>query len=44
MRLVRDSADARRWSQVLDLPFYESFIETNDHNICLVFSDLSVDT
>jgi hypothetical protein len=44
MELVRDSVDAERWSQVLGLPFYEAIIETNGHNISLVFSDLSVDT
>jgi hypothetical protein len=44
MKLVLDSADARQWSQELGLPFYEAIIETNGHNICLVFSDLAVDT
>ena len=44
MRLVPDSVDAERWSHDLDLPFYEAVIETNCHNISLVFSDLVVDT
>ncbi|WP_246157911.1 hypothetical protein [Catellatospora sichuanensis] len=44
MKLVRDSVDAQRWSQVLGLAFHEAVIETNGHNISLVFSDLSVDT
>ncbi|MFU8870588.1 hypothetical protein [Micromonospora sp. SL4-19] len=44
MKLLRDSPDAERWSQLLDLPFHEAIIETNGHNISLVFSDLAVDT
>jgi hypothetical protein len=43
MKLVRDSADAQRWSHDLGLPFHEAAIETNGHNISLVFSDLVVD-
>jgi hypothetical protein len=42
MKLVLDSADARRWSDELSLPFYEAAIATNGHNISLVFSDLTV--
>ncbi|MEV4811194.1 YxiG-like protein [Micromonospora avicenniae] len=44
MRLLTDSPDAERWSQDLDLPFHEAVIETNGHNVSLVFSDLAVDT
>jgi hypothetical protein len=44
MKLVLDSADAQRWSNELGLPFYEAAIETNGHNISLVFSDLTVQT
>jgi hypothetical protein len=44
MKLVRDSVDAEQWSHDLGLPFYEAAIETNGHNISLVFSDLVVDT
>jgi hypothetical protein len=44
MKLVRDSADAKRWSRDLGLPFYKAAIETNGHNLCLVFADLAVDT
>jgi hypothetical protein len=44
MKLVRDSADAERWSRELGRPFYEAAIETNGHNLSLVFSDLTVDT
>ena len=42
VQVVPDSADARRWSDHLGLPFYEAAIETNGHNISLVFSDLIV--
>jgi hypothetical protein len=44
MKLVPDSADAQRWSRELGLPFYEAAIETNGHNVSLVFSDLTVQT
>jgi hypothetical protein len=44
MKLVPDSSEARRWSRELGLPFYEAAIETNGHNLSLVFSDLSVQT
>jgi hypothetical protein len=43
MRLVAESADAERWSRDLGLPFYEAIIETNGHNLSLVFADLVVD-
>lgn len=43
MKLLRESPDAERWSRLLDLPFHEALIETNGHNISLVFSDLVVD-
>jgi hypothetical protein len=43
MRLVPYSAEARRWSRELGLPFHEAAIETNGHNLSLVFSDLAVD-
>lgn len=42
MKLVPDSAEAHRWSGELGLPFHEAVIETNGHNITLVFSDLTV--
>jgi len=44
MKLVPDSFDARRWSQEPGIPFHEVAIETNAHNISLIFSDLTVDT
>jgi hypothetical protein len=43
MKLVPDSVDAKRWSRELGRPFYEAVIETNGHNLALVFSDLVVD-
>lgn len=42
MKLVPDSADAGRWAGELGVPFHEAAIETNGHNISLVFSDLAV--
>ena len=42
MRLASPSADATRWEEALGMPFHEVSIETNGHNINLVFSDLSV--
>ena len=44
MKLVPDSAEAQRWSRELGLPFYEAAIETNGHNVSLIFSDLTVQT
>jgi hypothetical protein len=44
MKLVPDSADAQRWSRELGVPFHEAVIETNGHNLSLVFSDLTVQT
>lgn len=43
MKLVMESADANRWSRSLGIPFYEAAIETNGHNLSLVFADLVVD-
>lgn len=43
MSLVEDSAEARQWSRDLGLPFYEALIETNCHNVSLIFADLVVD-
>jgi hypothetical protein len=42
MELNPDSAEATRWAAELNLPFYEASIQTNGHNITLVFSDLTV--
>lgn len=38
--LLADSADAVMWSAELGIPFYEARVETNGHNLALVFSDL----
>lgn len=37
------SSETRRWSAELGVPFHEAAIETNCHNLSLVFSDLAVD-
>jgi hypothetical protein len=42
MKLVPDSAEAERWSREVGIPFREATIETNGHNLSLVFSDLAV--
>ena len=44
MKLVPDSAEAQRWSRELGLPFHEAVIETNGHNVSLIFSDLTSQT
>jgi hypothetical protein len=41
-KVVRDSQRARRWSEAIGIPFHEVRIETNGHDIKLVFSDLEV--
>lgn len=43
-RLVSESRDAERWSKALGMPFHEAAVETNGHNLSLVFADLSVET
>lgn len=43
MRLVTDSAETGHWSRLLGIPFYEAAIETNGHNLSLIFADLMVD-
>jgi hypothetical protein len=43
MRLVPDSAEARRWTDKLGIPFREAVITMNAHVLTLVFSDLTVD-
>jgi len=44
MRLMPESDETREWSSQLGLPFREVLIETNGHDITLVFSDLRVST
>ena len=43
MKLVPDSAEARRWTAELGIPFREAVIAMNAHVLSLVFSDLTVD-
>lgn len=40
--LEPDSAEAARWTEQLGIPFYEVSVETNGHNLRLVFSDFKV--
>ncbi len=42
MSLREESAEADAWSQDVGIPFLEARIETNGHNIELIFSDLVV--
>lgn len=42
MKLVETSTVAHGWSRALGIPFHEALIETNGHNITLVFSELEV--
>lgn len=39
-----DSDEAAAWSEHLGMPFYEVKVETNGHNLSLIFSDLEVQT
>jgi hypothetical protein len=41
--LVSDSELAKTWSTDLGIPFYEASVQTNGHNLTLVFSDLRVE-
>ena len=41
--LVSDSQVAGLWSSKLGIPFYEARVESNGHNLDLVFSDLRVE-
>ncbi|MQY15014.1 hypothetical protein SRB5_51910 [Streptomyces sp. RB5] len=40
--IVPNSAPATRWSQAIGLDFHEVRVETNAHDLTLVFSDLTV--
>ncbi|MEQ7010410.1 hypothetical protein ABN028_29955 [Actinopolymorpha sp. B17G11] len=42
MQLMPESDETRDWSALLGLPFREVLIETNGHNITLIFADLRV--
>jgi len=41
--LIADSESARAWSKDLGIPFFEARVETNGHNLSLVFSDLRIE-
>ena len=41
-KLVEDSPRARTWQDALGIAFHEVRVETNGHNLTLVFSDLEV--
>ncbi|MGH3327928.1 MAG: HalD/BesD family halogenase [Streptomycetales bacterium] len=42
MSLREESAEADSWSRDVGIPFFEARIETNGHNLELIFSDLAV--
>jgi hypothetical protein len=42
MTLLTASSEAERWSRALGRSFHEARIQTNGHDIALVFSDLAV--
>jgi hypothetical protein len=42
MKLLPPSPETDKWSADIGIPFREAVIETNAHNIGLVFSDLVV--
>jgi hypothetical protein len=44
MQLLPQTAETQEWSARLGLLFHEALIETNGHNISLVFSGLTVTT
>lgn len=44
MSLADESPAAAEWEAQLGIPFHEARIESNGHNLSLVFSDLQVDT
>jgi hypothetical protein len=41
-RVVADSARARAWSEALGTDFHEVHMESNAHDVTLVFADLTV--
>lgn len=42
-KFVDESVPARTWAEDLGIPFFEVRVETNGHNLNLVFSDLKVE-
>jgi hypothetical protein len=43
MALKSPSDETERWAGALGIPFHEATVETNGHNLSLIFSDLMVD-
>ncbi|MBE1875389.1 hypothetical protein [Myceligenerans pegani] len=43
IRLLPESDEAARWASELGVPFHTARVETNAHDIELVFSDLRID-
>jgi hypothetical protein len=42
LKFMKDSAHAKEWTERLQQPMYELLIETNGHNITLIFHDVFV--
>jgi hypothetical protein len=42
--LLQESPATMRWSDEFGMPFYEAKLETNGHDLRLVFADLTVET
>jgi hypothetical protein len=42
MALLEESAEAAQWADDVGVPFHEARIETNGHNLELIFSDLLI--
>jgi len=42
VRIVEESEAAARWSETVGIDFHEAVIETNGHQLRLIFSDLTV--
>lgn len=42
MQLIPASHEAQHWSADMGRPFHEALIETNGHNLSLVFSGLEI--
>jgi hypothetical protein len=40
---LSESADAECWSRSLGIPFHAAVIETNGHNLTLIFADLIIE-
>ena len=42
LQLVHDSTEAPIWARDIGIPFHEAVMQTNGHDLCLIFSDLVV--